>query len=124
MKVVINACHGGFGLSDAAFEKFLDRKGIAWESCVNKYDMVDHYNKGHLGEEEHFLYSREMLYNSARQQEDRSDKDLVAVVEEMGSKANGEYAYLKVVEIPDDVEWDVEEYDGNEWVAEKHRIWE
>jgi len=31
---------------------------------------------------------------------------------------------LKVVEIPDDVEWNVQEYDGNEWVAEKHRIWE
>ena len=116
-KIVINSCFGGFGLSDEAFEKILDRKGIAWESCVNKYDMVEHYNKGHVGEEEHFLYSREML-------EDRSDKDLVAVVEEMGAKANGQYAYLKVVEIPDDVEWDVEEYDGNEWVAEKHRIWE
>jgi hypothetical protein len=24
MKVLINACHGGFGLSDAAFEKLLD----------------------------------------------------------------------------------------------------
>jgi hypothetical protein len=28
-----------------------------------------------------------------------------------------------VIEIPDDVEWEVEEYDGLEWVAEKHRTW-
>ena len=116
-KIVINSCFGGFGLSDEAFEKILDRKGIAWESCINKYDTVDHYNKGHMGEHEHYLYFCKLL-------DDRSDKDLVAVVEEMGSKANGQYAYLKVVEIPDDVEWDVQEYDGNEWVAEKHRIWE
>lgn len=30
---------------------------------------------------------------------------------------------LKVVEIPDDVDWVVEEYDGCEWVAERHRTW-
>ena len=30
---------------------------------------------------------------------------------------------LKIIEIPDDVDWIIEEYDGNEWVAEKHRTW-
>jgi len=35
----------------------------------------------------------------------------------------GEYSELKVVEIPDDVKWQLEEYDGLEWVAEKHRTW-
>jgi len=29
----------------------------------------------------------------------------------------------KVVEIPDDIEFVIEEYDGIEWVAEKHRVW-
>jgi len=29
----------------------------------------------------------------------------------------------KVVEIPDDVEWIVDEYDGKEWVAEQHETW-
>jgi hypothetical protein len=28
-----------------------------------------------------------------------------------------------VVEIPDGVEWEIAEYDGLEWVAEKHRTW-
>jgi hypothetical protein len=28
-----------------------------------------------------------------------------------------------VVTIPDDVAWTIEEYDGNEWVAEVHRTW-
>lgn len=117
MKVVINACHGGFGLSDAAFEKFLDRKGVAWEKQPrDDYDWHEYYHAGHLGDEYHFLYSRDMTKN-------RSDLDLVAVVEEMGKLAHGEYSELKVVEIPDDVEWEVEEYDGLEWVAEKHRTW-
>jgi hypothetical protein len=28
-----------------------------------------------------------------------------------------------VVEIPDGIEWSIQEYDGLEWVAEKHRTW-
>ena len=53
----------------------------------------------------------------------RDDPYLVQVVEQLGAAANGGYAKLKVVEIPDDVEWTVMEYDGAEWVAEAHRTW-
>lgn len=54
---------------------------------------------------------------------DRDDPALVQVVEELGDRANGSAASLKVVEIPDDVEWYIEEYDGSEWVSEAHRTW-
>jgi len=30
---------------------------------------------------------------------------------------------LRIIEIPDGVEWQIEEYDGDEWIAEKHRTW-
>ena len=30
---------------------------------------------------------------------------------------------LKIVEIPDDVKWEIEDYDGDEWVSEVHRRW-
>jgi hypothetical protein len=53
----------------------------------------------------------------------RNDPDLVRVVEELGTAANNWAANLRVVDIPDDVEWDIEEYDGLEWVAESHRTW-
>ena len=55
--------------------------------------------------------------------DDRSDVDLVAVVQELGSAANGDHAKLVIVEIPDDVKWHISEYDGMEWVAENHRTW-
>jgi hypothetical protein len=48
---------------------------------------------------------------------------LVEVVEVLGEAANGFAANLKIVEIPEDVEWCVEENDGREWVSEKHRTW-
>ena len=53
----------------------------------------------------------------------RDDADLVAVVEELGKKANGMCAALKVVEIPSDIVWFVEEYDGSEHIVEAHRKW-
>jgi hypothetical protein len=53
----------------------------------------------------------------------RNDAALIQVVEELGNAASGSCADLKIVEVPDEVDWYVEEYDGNEWVAEKHRTW-
>lgn len=47
---------------------------------------------------------------------------LVAMVEE-GGNINSGYSNLKIVEIPDDVDWYIEEYDGMEHVAERHRTW-
>ena len=48
---------------------------------------------------------------------------LVKVVEELGVRANGYCAYLKIIEIPNNTEWIIQDYDGEEWVAEVHRTW-
>ena len=47
----------------------------------------------------------------------RTDPDLVKLVEAWGDSE------LRVVEVPDDVEWHIAEYDGYEWIAENHRTW-
>lgn len=65
--------------------------------------------------EEHVLSDRDIP---------RDDPDLVAVVEELGSDvASDAYGRLVVVDIPDGVQWQIEEYDGSEHVAEVHRTW-
>jgi hypothetical protein len=92
-RVVINTCHGGFGLSTAAESKYRELAGIT--------------DPG--------FYSRRIP---------RDDEHLIAVVELMGSEASNKYSELKIVDVPDDVNWYVEEYDGKEWVAERHRTWE
>lgn len=118
MKVVINDDFGGFGLSDLAFEKLLERKGIAFEKIKNdRHDIVHYYKKGYLEDDEHYLSPYEFT-------DDRADVDLIAVLEELGiEKSNGQHASLKILEIPNDIEWQVEEYDGHEHIAEKHRTW-
>ena len=93
MKVVINRCFGGFGLSDAAVEAYFARKGKAVDPDFRHRDVP------------------------------RDDPDLVAVVEELGKKAYGDYAELKVVEVPDGTDWFIDEYDGLEHVAEQHQTW-
>ena len=46
---------------------------------------------------------------------------LVEMVER--GDVDGTFSDLKVVEIPDGVNWYIEEYDGLEHVAERHRTW-
>lgn len=58
---------------------------------------------------------------------ERHDPLLVQVVEELGGEhrqgASGYCAKLSVVEIPDGTDYEVDEYDGMEHIAEKHRTW-
>jgi hypothetical protein len=130
MKVVINADHGGFGLSEKAIIRYNELKGrdlwiitderFNWPtySFVPKdwYKMTDdekdHWNKTY---QEQTFYDRELA---------RDDPILIQVIEELGELADGRHSKLKIVEIPDDVKWQIDEYDGQEWVAEEHRTWE
>ena len=89
MKVVINRCYGGFGLSKKAYE-FM---GLEWDGYGYEFE------------------------------DDRTNSKLVECVETLGSEADGECADLKVVEIPDDVDWEIDDYDGVETIHEKHRTW-
>ena len=55
--------------------------------------------------------------------DNRTDQDIVAVVEELGEKANSRFSNLVVVEIPDGIEYEIDEYDGQETIREVHRTW-
>ena len=125
MKVVINECHGGFGLSHEAKLEFWKKKEegkIYWTSCP---DVHKSYSRKPIP-------NPDATYDAGIDEKDyvsfadipRDDSDLIVIVEKLKEKANGRFAELKVVEIPDDIEWEIEEYDGAEWVAEKHRTWE
>ena len=90
IKVVINTCFGGFGLSEEAEAEYKERMGIT-DPDWYYYDLP------------------------------RDCPVLVSMVE--NGPVNGQYADLKVVEIPDNVNWFIYEYDGIEHVAERHRTW-
>ena len=113
--VVINRQHGGFGLSWDAQIEYLNRAGIA-------YDLEDRDSRDDTRRYGHMIkLATGDLWSDKNIA--RDDPILVAVVRDMGAAVNGNFARLKVVKIPGNVEWTIDEYDGLEWVAEKHRTW-
>lgn len=137
MKVVINKCYGGFSLSHEAMLKYFEHKGIPCylekDECGYTYWTVPKEERIGIIDDDDWLKATmsERVMSNKRYAElticdhriDRTDKALVRVVEELGELSNGECSDLKIIEIPDDVEWEIAEYDGVEWVAEKHRTW-
>lgn len=120
-KVVINRCYGGFGLSEEAFDRLLNAKGITFEKVTKKSGLAygpDYYHAGHLGDDDFYISEYEF-----RSDDKRDDPDLVRIVEELGDAANGRFAELGVVEIPDGVTWYISDYDGIESIHEHHRSW-
>ena len=118
-KVAINRCFGGFGITNVAFEKLLDRKGIAFDKVEKENSAflgASYYEAGHAGDDAHYISDYDFYQH-------RDDADLIAVLEEMGAEANGWAAEIAIVDIPDDIEWHIAEYDGIEHVAENHRTW-
>jgi hypothetical protein len=93
-RVVINTCHGGFSLSDQAWQRYCELAGWDPDDQNLWYDKIS-----------------------------RDDANLLAVIDELGATANGDFAELCIVEIPWTVDWVLQEYDGKEWIAERHRTW-
>jgi len=134
MRVVINKCHGGFGISvDALYELIKMNSDIVTKMPIEEYTHdVDRTKKEFESFKNGFmkhkcleiLFDGKYIYFMNRHAESvRCHPDLINIVEKLGDAANGASAKLKIVKIPDDVEWTIEEYDGLEWVAEKHRTW-
>ena len=112
-KILINADIGGFFLSDEAIELYLNKKGLKFttekKSSMFSSSSVSFYiNGGYFSE--HCLQ--------------RDDSVLIETVEQLGLvKSADTFSTLKIVEIPHEVEWVVQDQDGVEWIAEKHRTW-
>ena len=141
-KVVINGCYGGFSLSKEGMARYCEIKNIpCWIEEDKKFKSMGLFTCWIVPENERIesksseqFYAMDMdarqEYNITYSQQyiscreiPRDDEALVQLVEENAELASGRCAELRVVEIPDDVQWEIEEYDGSEHVAEVHRTW-
>ena len=142
MKIVVNRCWGGFSISRQAAEYMaeLGNKQAAAElaewrkdNAAIKYFLKNgKWPKGtengkwleidarYLKKAQFHGYGYVEGFNGGYP---RDNAELVAAVEKLGAKANGSHAELEVVEIPDGVDWEIDEYDGIESIHEKHRSW-
>lgn len=62
----------------------------------------------------------ELLFDKYNMFEDREDKVLLDIAKEINNEE-----LIKIIEIPDDVEYNIAQSDCgfSEWVEEKHRVW-
>ena len=141
MKVVINDCHGGFGLSKEACQRFWDIKGQqVWIEDDIKYKSMGLFTVWLVPPEERIESKEETFhemnlddrkeYNEKYSSQTwhyrevgREDPALIQAVEQLGDAANGFAAEIGIIEIPNDVKWHIHEYDGMEHIAEDHRTW-
>ncbi len=110
-EVVINACFGGFSLSDAAclrLRELGNKVALEETMCGEQYK-----DSGSVCD----------IKDSNCRDIKRDDPQLVQVIKELGDKANGSCAELKVVKVPCNIEWGIHEYDGLEHVEESHQTW-
>lgn len=101
MKIVINTCYGGFGISKEAAQWMAERGDNA---AIRDLASEHFYGYG--------------------LNEDRTNPLLIEAIETLGALAvSGNMSALKVVEIPDGVSYEIADYDGCESIHEVHREW-
>lgn len=137
MKIVINRCFGGFGLSPIA-TKMAVEAGVPCEPYP--YKQESEYDRGESMQHDlgggwqvwarskdttfcHVVKDGKVYYIHSSDVSFRSHPGLVATVKKLGNKSWGACAKLEIVEVPDDASVHIEEYDGSEHVAETHRTW-
>ena len=144
MKVAYNSCYGGFSLSPIAETEYQNKKGVTltWykgngvypydnftriadlESINARYSMFRlTASTKDLGKNIEKVPEDCYYYKSWHGEKDRSDPDLIEVIERLGDKANGSCAKLAIFEIPDGAEFEITEYDGNEGVEPPRQSW-
>jgi len=149
MEIIINSKYGGYGLSPLATMELAKKKGK--ECYFFEYNFKDKiyipltieqaettflwHAYSVPNPQDYKLHDSDPngLFISANKRaekiaindcsDNRTDSDLVAVVKKLGKLANGPYADLEIVEIPDEVDYEIAEYDGLEHIAESHRKW-
>ena len=102
MKVVLNKCFGGFSVTEEVFKEL-------------KLSCKDY---GYLNNETF------NIDDNRNWEAYRAHPDLIKAIEKIGvENAGGACSELKIIEIPDGIEWYISDYDGIETLHEQHRSW-
>lgn len=139
-KVILNKCFGGFDVSPQGYQLYAMKKGYShlykykksFDKLHDEYYRIDlfddfilaYYFTKDLGETiKEISKSDWKLYHLYLGTDKREDPILIEVVEELGEEASGKFGKLVVVEIPDDLNYTIDEYDGIETLHEDVPTW-
>jgi hypothetical protein len=136
MKLAINRKFGGFSVSVKGMLEIAKRKGLkvypyiessdfsmfsghyVKETKICSNELIVYYLLKDVGDEfEGDIYNDVPRWEfNPSDYKNRTDPDLIATIESLGEEANGKFGELKVVEIPDGFDYEINDYDGLESV--------
>ena len=119
---------------DSMYETYIKKIGKETESYLLFYCVLPHEDNFPSKVDDTFLVAHTLqvsdyfflMQNDGKKllYDFRSDPYLVKVVEDLNELASGKYASLKVVDIPEDVIWEIWTFNsGSEIVKEVSREW-
>lgn len=147
-KVILNKCYGGFNPSSTAYLKYAEKKNIElfkynYEVIVNnKSSLGDdiklfkssstNHQRGNMwtlwltkdfGDSVTVSWSDIVSYSLKLNDDMREDATFIEVVEELKDEASDCASHLVVVEIPDDLDYVIDDYDGYEKLHQRVQEW-
>lgn len=141
MKIIINKCYGGFRISHETIlfliaknsevvQKISIKQYSIPQKHLDKFTPLSAHPEYWSSNFYHYLLvdkNKENVYmvRDESGQRIRTHPDLINAIEQLGSKAaSGKHAELAIVEVPDGIDWSIDDYQGTETIHEKHRSWE
>lgn len=135
-KVILNKDYGGFGISKKGYELYVKKKGLdlymyetefmgkdfIYKKTDNDVLFTQYFTKD-FGDNADISEKDYRHYNLNLDEGHREDPILIEVLEELKEEANGNYSNLKIVEIPDDLDYVIDNYDGIETLHQKVQEW-
>ncbi|MBQ2641337.1 MAG: hypothetical protein IJG15_04995 [Lachnospiraceae bacterium] len=134
MKVILNKCYGGFRPSHEAYRFYCEKKGLGLYAYQLGPDLRYHRAKD-LDSAFTTYFTKDMgdVVNGSREvvwddhlcldETYREDPALIAAVETLGPAASSYVSKLVVVEIPDGMEYVIDDYDGVETLHQRVEEW-
>ncbi|MGN7170837.1 hypothetical protein ACTHSJ_33755 [Paenibacillus cellulositrophicus] len=118
MKVVINGSKGPFNISQLGYKELVN---LGWQTTTCSED-------GELYDKDAFISIYQGIYSftfhAAHSKKIRTNPEFVNLVSNFGDKINSNESKMKIIDIPDNVDWEIEEWNGlYEIIREKSRIW-
>lgn len=118
MKIAINTKHGSFDLSEKAVLRYAELAGIKVYKRQIYSSMIEWITIPVKEYKELLETTGNLSLSAYTLNISRNDPILIQVIEELGKECNTDWSSIKVVEIPDDIEWEINDYDGVETVVE------
>jgi len=119
-RIVINRCFGGFCFSDEGYEWLIAEKKWTVTTWNDEGEYTD--PDAQIVEMSELSFKHYGLVANDSAPKFRTNPDVIEMIEKLGKRASDSVVSdIQIVEVPDDIDWVIDEYDGKERIREIHK---